>query len=80
MPLLPVPEVVKEMATRIDQIAQQVNDVDRTVKRLCDGLRNLKSSEETVKIIGNKLDALTGSLHVAKDQLALLCATVEKAN
>jgi len=80
MPVLPVPEVVKEMAQRIDQIAQQVNDLDRKVERIHDGLRNLKSSDETVKTIGNKLDALTGSLHVARDQLAMLCATVEKAN
>jgi TolA-binding protein len=80
MPVLPVPEVVKEMATRIDQIAQQVNDVDRKVERLFDGLHNLKSTTETMKSIGMRVDALNGSLAVARDQLAMLCAAAEKTN
>ncbi|MBI4963154.1 MAG: hypothetical protein HY913_07755 [Desulfomonile tiedjei] len=80
MPVLPVPEVVKEMATRIDQIAQRVSDLDRKVERFCEGLRNLRASEENVKSIGHKVDALTGSLDVARDQLSMLCATVEKVN
>lgn len=80
MPVLPVPEVVKEMATRIDQIAQQVNEVDRKVQRLFDGLDYLKSSEERMRTIGLKVDTLTGSLDVAKDQLAMLCASAERPN
>lgn len=80
MAVLPVPELVKDMAAAVDQISRAVAALNAKLDKLADKIGSMKCQEDEVRTMALKMESMSGALSVAKDQLAMLCAMVEKGN
>jgi len=80
MAVLPVPEVVKDMAATVEQISRTVSALDLKLDKLAERIRAIKSQEGEVRAMALTMESMFGSLSIAKDQLAMLCAITEKGN
>jgi len=78
--MLPVPEVVREMADKVDRTAENVLAISMAVEKIAADLRALKDRDAQIARVSVQVDAINGDLAIAKDQLSWLCAAARAVN
>jgi uncharacterized coiled-coil DUF342 family protein len=78
MAVLPVPEVVKEMAAKIDKMAKALEGVDQKVQRLQSEFNEIKTTVQPMAGFGNKLDILRGEMQAMKESIRIVTNYVER--
>ncbi len=78
MGVLPVPDIVTQMSNKIDQLDASVKATNLKLDKVLDEIRRIRIHEEEVKAVTPKLESMKGSLDITRDQVAMLCAMIEK--
>ena len=78
MGVLPVPEEVKDMSRRIDDIARTVEAQQKRIDRIIEEISGVKDAVNSLAALGTKLDTMSGTLTTTKDALRMLSTTVER--
>lgn len=69
MGMLPVPEEVKNMHWKIDQVIETLHDQNRLLEQIVKRIDELKSNDKEIAEIGWKLKEIENSLTVIKDSV-----------
>jgi phage-related protein len=78
MGVLPVPEVVKDMAFALDKMAKTLEDVARKTDLLHSEFNEIKSSVQAVGAFGSRLDALQGEMRAMKESVKVVTDYIER--
>jgi hypothetical protein len=78
MAVWPVPDIVKEMSIRIERLTDDMHAISLKMDMILGDLRDLKSKNGHMADLALKVEAMTGAVTVARDQIAWLCAAADK--
>jgi hypothetical protein len=78
MRVLPVPDIVQQMSERMEELESSVTTANRKLDRLLDEIRQMRVRENEVKAVSLAVETVRGTLTTTKDQVAMLCAMIEK--
>ena len=71
MGMLPVPEEVKNMHWKIEQVLETLHDQNRLLERIVKRIDELKAEDEKIAQIGRELKEIGNSLTIIKDSVRL---------
>jgi hypothetical protein len=71
MGVLPVPEAVKDMSNRIDQILEILRTQNNILSQMLPQSAKLETQFQELTTLGRKLEVMNGSLEVIKDSIRL---------
>ena len=78
MAVLPVPEIVKEMAFTVDKMAKTLEEVAQKTQQLQSEFNDVKSGIQSVGGFGTRLDALQGEMRAMKESINVVTNYVER--
>jgi hypothetical protein len=77
MGVLPVPEIVKDMAHRIEELTVLMKAVSAKIDVIQKEVTEMKAREQRISDLSLKVEILGGRVSTLTDRLAWLCTSME---
>ncbi len=78
MRMLPVPDIVKEMADRIEDMSVVLKSVSAKIDTLHQEVVEMRDREKRIPDLSLKIEALDGRVSTLNDRVAWLSTSIEK--
>ncbi|MEW6349481.1 MAG: hypothetical protein AB1646_10505 [Thermodesulfobacteriota bacterium] len=78
MRMLPVPDIVKEMASQIDDLSVALKSVSSKIDVLHQEFAEMRSREKRLADLSLQMETLGGRVSTLADRVSWLCTSIEK--